>query len=159
MKEDKNHTSFQDRFKMDTQELCEAAIRQGWITALVSMGITLLFSSIGFFTQSDNETPNYFLEPWLLIDVVLMAVMAFFIYKKSRTAATLMFVYFVTSKLVQWYDLGNVQGLPLAMIFMYFYFNAMRGTFIWHSKYNKQQASPNHPHTKTEQSKTEQPKE
>lgn len=120
---------------MDAQELCEAAIKAGWIAALISLGFTLIFSSIGFFTQSDNETLNYFLDPWLMIDVVLIGIMAFYIYRKSRTAATLMFFYFVLSKFIQWYDLGSVQGLPVSLIFMYFYFNAMRGTFLWHSKY------------------------
>lgn len=46
-----------------------------------------------------------------------------------------MFFYFVLSKILQWSDLGNVQGLPLAIVFMFFYFNAMRATFVWHSKY------------------------
>lgn len=131
----KKKASFNDQIKMDTQELCEAAIKSGWIAALISLGFTLIFSSIGFFTQSDNETLNYFLDPWLMIDVVLIGIMAFFIYRKSRTAATLMFLYFLLSKLIQWYDLGSVQGLPVSLIFMYFYFNAMRGTFLWHSKY------------------------
>ncbi|MEE4250432.1 MAG: hypothetical protein V2I38_07570 [Alcanivoracaceae bacterium] len=135
MVENKKKPSFVDQIKMNTQELCEAAIKAGWIAALISLGVTLIFSSIGFFTQSENETLNYFLDPWLMVDVVLIGVMAFFIYKKSRTAATLMFLYFVLSKLIQWYDLGSVQGLPMALIFMYFYFNAMRGAFIWHSKY------------------------
>lgn len=124
---------------MGTQELCEAAIKNGWIAALISLGITLIFSLIGFFTQSDNETLNYFLDPWLMVDAVLIAIMAFFIYKKSRTAATLMFFYFVISKFIQWYDLGSAQGLPVALVFMYFYFNAMRGTFVWHSKYKNQE--------------------
>jgi ABC-type proline/glycine betaine transport system permease subunit len=140
MAEKKVKVSFKDQIKMGTQEICETAIKNGWIAALISLGITLIFSSIGFFTQSDNETLNYFLDPWLMVDVILMAVLAFFIYKKSRTAATLMFIYFVISKFTQWYDLGNVQGLPMALLFMYFYFNAMRGTFIWHSKYKNQDA-------------------
>ena len=135
MEEKKKKTSFKDQIKMDTQELCEAAIKNGWVAALISLGITLIYSLIGFFIQSDNVTLNYFLDPWLLVDVVLIGIMAFVIYKKSRTAATLMFFYFVLSKFIQWYDLGTVQGLPMTIIFMYFYFNAMRGTFLWHSKY------------------------
>jgi uncharacterized iron-regulated membrane protein len=47
-------------------------------------------------------------------------------------------LYFVISKLIQWHDLGNVQGLPMALVFMFFYFNAMRGTFIWHAKFKQQ---------------------
>ena len=138
MVEKKAKTSFIDSMKLDTQERCEAAIRNGWIAALISLGLTLVFGIIGFFAQSDNEVLNYFLDPFILVDVVLMAIMAFFIYKKSRTAATAMFIYFLGSKLIQWYDLGNVQGLPMALVFLYFYFNAMQGTFIWHSKYKNQ---------------------
>ena len=141
MVEKKNKATIKDQMKMDTQELCEAAIRNGWIAALISLGITLIFGIIGFFAESDNEALNYFLDPWLMVDVVLMAIMAFFIYKKSRTAATLMFVYFVLSKIIQWYELGSLQGLPMALVFIYFYFNAMRGTFLWHSNYKNQNVS------------------
>ena len=95
---EKKKATFKDQMKMDTQELCEAAIKNGWIAALISLGITLIFGAVGFFAESDDEVLNYFLDPWLMVDVVLMAIMAFFIYKKSRTAATLMFVYFVLSK-------------------------------------------------------------
>lgn len=139
MTEKKPKVSLKDQLKMDTQEACVAAIKNGWIAALISLGITLVFSSIGLFTQSDNETLNYFLDPWLMVDVVLMAIMTFFMYKKSRIAATSMFFYFVISKFIQWHDLGSAQGIPLAFLFMYFYFNAMRGTFVWHSKYKNQE--------------------
>ncbi|MDT3306290.1 MULTISPECIES: hypothetical protein [unclassified Shewanella] len=131
----KNKASLKSLFKIETQEQCLSAIKNGWIVTLISLSITLVFSTIGFFTQTENATLNYFLDPFLMIDVVLMAVMAFFIYRKSRIAATLMLFYFVLSKILQWSDLGNVQGLPLAIVFMFFYFNAMRATFVWHSKY------------------------
>ena len=137
MSNKKEKASFVDQYKMNTPELCEQAIKNGWIAALISVGITLAFSVAGFFAQSENETLNYFLDRWLLIDVLLMTVLAFFIFRKSRIAASLMFVYFVISKLSQWYDLGTAQGLPMALIFIYFYFNAMRGTFIWYSRYKK----------------------
>ncbi len=142
MAEKPSKVTFKDQIKMETQEVCEAAIKNGWIAASISMGLTLIVSSMAFFTQSDNAKLNYFLDPWMMVDVALMAIMAFFIYKKSRTAATLMFIYFLTSKFIQWYDLGSAQGLPMALIFIYFYFNAMRGTFIWHSKYKNQDIEP-----------------
>jgi ABC-type proline/glycine betaine transport system permease subunit len=138
--EKKPKASFSDQLKLNTPQLCAAAIKNGWIATLISLSITLVFSVIGIFTHSENTSLNYFLDPSLLFDVVLMAVLAFFIYKKSRIAATMMFLYFVISKLIQWHDLGNVQGLPMALVFMFFYFNAMRGTFIWHAQF-KQQAT------------------
>ncbi|MCP3940104.1 MAG: OmpA family protein [Desulfobacteraceae bacterium] len=91
--------------------------------------------------QSGNEMLNYMLNPWAIFDVVLLAIFAFFIYKKSRIAATLMFIYFIISKCLLWYDLGKAQGIILTLAFMFFYFNAMRGTFLWHSKYKNQDES------------------
>lgn len=135
---EKKKISFYDLINLDSKEICEAAIKNGWIAALISLSITLVFSLIGLFTKSENKSINYFLDPWLFLDVMLIAILAFFIYKKSRTAATLMFGYFLLSKFLQWYELGSAQGLPMALIFMFFYFTAMRGTFIWHSKYKNQ---------------------
>lgn len=123
--------------KMNSQESCQEAISNGWKAAIVSLSLTLIFSISAFFTQSDDAVINYFLDPYALVDVALMAILAFFIYKKSRTAATIMFIYFVFSKCMQWYDIGAVKGLPFALVFIFFYFNAMRGTFIWHSNYKK----------------------
>ncbi len=135
MSNKKEKNSFKEQIKMDTQKSCEQAIKTGWIAALISLGMTLILSSIGFVTQSENEKLNYILNPWSIIDAILMGILAFYIYKKSRVAATLMFIYFIISKFSQWFDLGNVQGFPLALVFMVFYFNAMRGTFMWHSMY------------------------
>lgn len=134
MQENKKPT-FKERMKMETQELCESAIKNGWIAALVSFTFTLIGAVSGFFIQGSDAASNFFLNPWLMIDVVLIAILAFFIYKKSRIAATLMFGYFLFSKISMWYDLGTMQGFPVALIFIYFFFNAMRGTFIWHSRY------------------------
>jgi ABC-type proline/glycine betaine transport system permease subunit len=147
MAEKPTKVTFKDLIKMETKEVCEAAIKNGWIAALISMGLTLIFSSIGFFTQSDNEELNHFLNPWMMVDVVLIAIMAFFIHKKSRTAATLIFLYFITSKFLDWYALGSTQGLPLALVFIFYYFNAMRGNFMWHSNYKNQDIEPS-PETK-----------
>jgi hypothetical protein len=133
-KEDKKE-SLKDQFKMKTPETCLAAIKNGWIAGLVSIALTLLVVTIGMLSNSDDSRLSYFADPMMFIDIGLMIVMVFFIYKKSRVAATCMFLYFVLSKYIQWTDLGDVQGLPMALIFMFFYFNAMRGTYRWHSKF------------------------
>ena len=123
------------KFKINSQEDCKEAIREGGIAAIISMTLTFIFSLIGFFTKSSDTDINYFLDPWSMIDVILMIILIIFIFKKSRVATTFMFFYFLISKIIQWYSLSNLQGLFMALVFLFFYFNAMYASFIWHLKY------------------------
>jgi hypothetical protein len=122
-------------FKIDSPESCAKAIRNGGIAAFVSAGVTALFGIASFFTDSTDQDIRYFLDPWILADAVFLVVLGFFILRKSRVAATLLMVYFVGSKLLMWYELGKPAGLFMSVIFFLFYLTALRGTYLWHSKY------------------------
>ncbi len=122
-------------FVLGTQKACEKAIKYGWIAATVSAVFTLILAVLGFFIHSDNQILQYALDPWLLVDVVLIAVLAFFVFKKSRTAATILLIYFILSKIMEWMDTHSFSGGGIALIFILIYFNAMRATYIWHSRY------------------------
>ena len=63
--------------------------------------------------QSDDAVLHSLLDPWSMVDVVLIVVLAAFIFRKSRVASTLMFVYFVASKLLQ---LAEGAGASAGMI-------------------------------------------
>src|SRR5690606_24516484 len=125
---------------LKTEESCISAIKSGWIAGGISLAITLAFSIAGFFTQSVNPSLAYFLDPWMLLDAVIIAVLVWFMFKKSRVASTLMLAYFIFGKVMQVIELGQLQGLPVTVIFFIFYFNAMRATYVWHSKYKERQA-------------------
>ena len=137
----KEKKSFFNSFEIDDKESCAQAIKNGGIAAMISATITTLFGVAGFFTSSDNEEMKYYLDPSILIDSFLIVVLGFFIFRKSRVAATLMVIYFVGGKLISWYDLGKASGLFMSLIFFAYYFNAMRGTYIWHSTYNNNASS------------------
>jgi hypothetical protein len=122
-------------FTFDDQASCEKAIRNGGIAALISAGLTAVFASIGLFTTSNDPGVRMHLNPWLFVDVGILLVLAYFIFRKSRTAATLTFAYFVFSKATTWYEAGTPKGLFLAIVFFLFYFTAMRATFVWHRRY------------------------
>lgn len=113
--------------------LCTKAIKNGGIAAMISAAITGGFAIAGFFTNSSSNDLNYFLDPWILVDAVLIVVLGIFIFRKSRVAATLMVIYFVGSKLLMWAEMGEPKGLPMTIIFLLFYVTAMRGTYIWHA--------------------------
>jgi hypothetical protein len=117
------------------RESCAKAIRNGGIAALISAAITGAFAVVGMFAQTTNKELAYFLDPWLLVDVALLVVFAIFVFRKSRIAATLLFVYFVASKALVWIELGEPKGLFVSIIFFAYYLTAMRGTYLWHSKY------------------------
>ena len=64
----------------------------------------------------------------------MLFVLSIFIFNKSRIASTLMVIYFVASRVIIWTALGSPRGLPIALVFLAIYINAMRGTFRWHKK-------------------------
>lgn len=135
MENSKKKKSFMDSFSINDRDSCEKAIKNGGIAAMISAGITAAFAAMSFFTSSSNKDLSYFLDPFLFFDVVPIILMGIFVFRKSRVASTLLVIYFVLGKAIMWIDLGKVQGLFLSIIFLSYYVNAMRGTYIWRSTY------------------------
>jgi hypothetical protein len=129
-------TSFWASFSIKDRESCAKAIRNGGIAAMISAGITSIFGLAGFFTNSSNQALNYFLDPWTLIDVVLIVMLGFFVFRKSRIAATLLVIYFVSGKLMLWASLGKPTGLIVSLVFFLYYVTAMKGTYLWNSRFH-----------------------
>ena len=103
-------------------------IRNVWVAAIISAGMTLLITLIA---MSGTELMGF--SAWQLMDVALILGLAFGIYKKSRTCAVLMFVYFIASKIMLMAQSGAPNGIFLAIMFGYFYWQGVSGTF----SYNK----------------------
>ncbi|MCX2973003.1 hypothetical protein EYC87_05315 [Halieaceae bacterium IMCC8485] len=123
----------------DTVELAEqhdealdkalGRIKNGWIAAIISMVMTL---AISLYAASTGGMVFEYYNAWMLIDVVLIAAMAWGIYKKNRAAATTMFVYFIASKMMLITETGRMQGALMSFVMLWFYFQAMVGTFQYH---------------------------
>ena len=103
-------------------EKAESAIKIAWIAGLISGVLTLIFALI----------PEDMIRLWALVDVLLIFGLTFGIYKRSRVCSILMLLYFVFSKLLMWGEMGRAAGLPIAMIFGFFFFHGIRGTFAYH---------------------------
>ena len=121
-------------------EISEALknIKYGYIAALVSAGITVLLN----FLQFDAGDVNLFSDPVVLYDVIIILLLAFGIYKKSRVCAIAMLIYFILGKIFQFQEYASygIDTPPstylVAVVFIYFYFQAVRGTIAFH-KINK----------------------
>ena len=115
---------------MDKEEAIKVT-KVGAIAACVSATLTLAISLAAIFSKSTGEL-RLWNDPTVLIEVVLIYVLAIFIYRRSRTASILMLVYFTFSKVFHVIDSGQFSGLVLSILFIYWFFRATQGAFTYH---------------------------
>ena len=115
-------------------------IKNAWIAGLISIAITLIIILISF-TGTSIMGINY----TGLLDVVLMSIFVFGIYKNSRVCAILMLLLFLVNKILMLIQSGSLGGslpsIPLALLFLWFYTQGVIGTFQYHA-YLKNSKSP-----------------
>lgn len=115
---------------MNLQE-ANKVIKQAWGAGVVSGTLTLLLTIAAMFGMQFMG-----LTIWSLIDVLLIYGFSFGIYRKSRTCAILLFIYFVYCKIVMIIEGPGRNGIFLALLFGYCFFRGIVGTFAYH-KANK----------------------
>lgn len=126
----------------DVPEDIRKDIRNGAIFALIVCGLTLaLVLYTLYFTEDDPYAA------WNLIDVGLIAALAFGIWRKSRIAATVMFVYYVGSKIIDVVDTRNPSGILISIAFAYYLYKAMLATYRYHRFVKQWRHAPELPST------------
>jgi len=110
------------------QEQAEKAIKAAWNAGGISGTLTLIITIVA---MAGYEFMGF--SAWNLVDVAVIAGLTFGIYRKSRTCAIIMLVYFIGSKLLIWSETKSVSGLPMALVFGWFFVQGVRGTITWHS--------------------------
>jgi hypothetical protein len=107
-------------------ESARNAAMQGCWAAVLGAAITALFAIASFYGFQAVKG----IDAYALVDAVLLLVLAWGIWKMSRTAALIALIYFVGSKLLIISENGI--GNPIMMIiFGLFYINSVRGTFAY----------------------------
>jgi hypothetical protein len=85
-----------------------------------------------------------------MLDVIIALSLTFGIYKKSRTCAVILIIYFTGFKVFQLYEAvlkGNkatiiiIMGIIVASIFIYCFVQGIRGTFAYHKLVKEEQGS------------------
>jgi len=105
-------------------------IKNAWITGVISIVITLFAITMGLFGRGVGA---FNLDLYALIDVILMAILAYGVYRNSRICAILIFLLFAANKIVMWMDSGDIQGIALAAVFLWFFARGIIGTFQYHA--------------------------
>jgi serine/threonine-protein kinase len=110
-------------------------IKSAWVAAAISGSITLVVTLI---SMSGTDILGF--SAWELIDVGLIFGLAFGIYRKSRACAVVMLSYFIISKIILMVESGKPSGVVLSIIFIYYFWQGVSGTFAYHKLKNRSPA-------------------
>ena len=109
-------------------------IKYAWIAGLFSAGATILMILI----SAGNPLGGTY-DAWELIDVGLILLLSFGVYRKSRICAVSLFSYFLISKIAVLIAGGSMGSSVMGILFLYFYFQGILGTFKYHSYMPKEE--------------------
>ena len=122
------------------------AIKATKTGALIAVATGILGLGLTFYALSSNASGFIGLwnDPLAFLDIVLIFILAFGVYKKSRTAAVVMVLYFIFSKIYLIIAGGQLSGntIVFSLVFLYFYVKSVQGAFVFH-KIEKQE-NPNY---------------
>ena len=107
------------------------ATKNGSIAACISAAMTVLVALIAISTDAEGKFA-FFNDPSIFIDIPLVLVCAFGIYKKSRVASVLFFLYFLAAKIIISIETQSYGGIVMALVFLYFCGKAVQGSFVYH---------------------------
>ena len=107
-------------------------VKNGYYACIVSALITFVIILYSMLTNAQDEFA-YFNDPWMFFDVILISLCAWGLKKYSRTAAITIFIYFIVSKVIISIEFNQFSGLGMGLLFIYFFFQAIRGTIFYHS--------------------------
>ena len=106
----------------------ERKTRNAWIASMVVAAFTLVLLLI--LSRMDIGVS---LDATALIEVGLVLALGFGVKAKSRVCGTLLFLYWVGSKLYMWSELGvSVSGTLVAVSLGYYFFYGMMAAFEYH---------------------------
>lgn len=110
-------------------EECRIKMRRGfWV--VVAMGLLSLVLAIA---QNIPQGINAVLTSGLFIDAVVIAIFAVGVYRKSRASITLIFLYYVASKILIFYTSGTINGVLIVILMTLFLGQATFSTYKYHS--------------------------
>ena len=136
LKDSKSHNqiteSYDKKFTPTDEARALKHIRNAWIAGIFASVMTIIMVTLEI-TGVYSFMGDFDGAIFGLIDVVAITSLTFGIYKKSRFAAIIMFVYFAASKLMMLQEV-SVSGtfvIP-ALILGYYFFQGIRGTLTSH---------------------------
>ncbi len=111
---------------IEIPEAVRKQIKSAWVAGCVSGVLTL-----GVTLVAISGTAILGLDAWSLFDVPLIFGLSYGIYRRSRACAVLMLLYFIASKITFIVQTGQANGILMAFVFAYFYWQGVVGTYAY----------------------------
>ena len=99
------------------------AVVAGIITIVVTVMLTLVYASGAGLAHID---------PWNIADSLIMGLLVYGVHRKNRFAAIILPIYYLSVKTVLWVGEHAFIGVPLALIFAYFFVRGAQGAWAYH---------------------------
>jgi hypothetical protein len=98
------------------------------IVALLTVGLAIA----GFYQSSNDPKLDYLLDPYSLLDGILLSIFAFFLYKRKLWAAIALVLHQTAGFAVLWIEFNKFPGvIPIFKIILYI--SAIRGIYLINS--------------------------
>lgn len=106
----------------------ENKIHNGYMAGYIAAAINLILGAVRALASpmADINFIGY------VVTSLIMAALAYGVYRKSRVSAIVMFVYFAVACINMLVIADKVIGALIPILFLLFFFQAIRGTFAWH---------------------------
>jgi hypothetical protein len=119
-------------FEIDIPERVLRKIRNGWIAGAISGCLSLGYMIFAFYTGEASTLT----DALYLYDAILLFWLAYGVYKKSRTAATVLFLYDGSMKVLMAVETNHIGAIAIALLFLLLFFLGMIGTYQYHRMKN-----------------------
>ncbi|NHK26669.1 hypothetical protein FF098_001950 [Parvularcula flava] len=111
---------------------CRHAAVAAFVSGALTAGVVLFAIFSGDGGWSGDRVIDFFADPWMLIDVVMILGLGLGVWFRSRFCAVSLLIYYVLSKIVMVVEFGQVGGLLVSAIFVWFYWRGITGAFAAH---------------------------
>ncbi|WP_120510313.1 hypothetical protein [Photobacterium salinisoli] len=102
------------------------------VSVYVSILMIVMSASLaiaGFFQTSSDARVQYILDPWMLIDVFLLGVLTFFLYKRKLWAAIVFLIYHLVNSIIIFIELERFPG-ALGFLKLILFMAAVRSVYM-----------------------------
>jgi hypothetical protein len=121
-------------------------MRNAWIAGFAAAGIGLINALISFPSAASESQGGWSNGQFIfvMLESSLMAALAYGVLKRIRSAAVVLFAYFLISRIpLLAMGLMRLEVLPLQLLFGYLFFQGMRGALTF---YHLTHPLPTEPH-------------
>ena len=107
-------------------------IRTGWVAACISGILSLCYMTF-LIMSGEVSDPNY---GWYFIDPALVLILAYGVYRRSRTAAILLFIFDAIPKIAIAFESDHVATIAIAILYSCLIALGVIGTFKYQRAVN-----------------------